>query len=61
MSDSQSPPDRRERQACWDSRDAYFSCLDANKVDVAGQEGRACLQPRKDFGRWCPLNARLRP
>ncbi len=25
-------PSRTERQKCWDSRDAYFTCLDRNEI-----------------------------
>lgn len=51
------PPDRNQRQACWDARDAYFACLDNLKVDVPGQEGRACLQPRQAFGSSAPTQS----
>jgi len=33
---------RRERTKCWESRDAYFACLDGVGVVKAGEEGEAC-------------------
>ncbi|TRM60407.1 cytochrome oxidase c subunit VIb-domain-containing protein [Schizophyllum amplum] len=33
---------REDRQKCWDSRDAYFACLDKVKVVKAGDEGDQC-------------------
>ncbi|KAK7055915.1 hypothetical protein R3P38DRAFT_2849572 [Favolaschia claudopus] len=37
-----SPPTREERQKCWESRDAYFVCLDRAGVVKPGTEGKAC-------------------
>ncbi|WRT65874.1 uncharacterized protein IL334_002825 [Kwoniella shivajii] len=31
-------PTREERNACWQSRDLYFGCLEKNKVLQAGDE-----------------------
>jgi len=33
---------RQERTKCWESRDAYFACLDGVGVVKAGEEGKAC-------------------
>jgi len=33
---------RQERTKCWESRDAYFTCLDGAGVVKAGEEGKAC-------------------
>lgn len=33
-------PTRQERKACWAGRDAYFDCLNANNVIIAGDENK---------------------
>lgn len=33
---------RQDRQKCWESRDAYFACLDKANVVKPGDEGTAC-------------------
>ncbi|KIM85098.1 hypothetical protein PILCRDRAFT_67011 [Piloderma croceum F 1598] len=33
---------RQGRTKCWESRDAYFACLDSIGVVKAGEEGKAC-------------------
>ncbi|KAK3990854.1 cytochrome c oxidase assembly factor 6 [Cladorrhinum sp. PSN332] len=39
-------PTRSERQRCWEARDAYFACLDANNIVDALKDdkkaGKAC-------------------
>ncbi|KAK4686937.1 cytochrome c oxidase assembly factor 6, partial [Tremellales sp. Uapishka_1] len=57
-SSSTSPPpapNREERKACWDSRDAYFSCLDRNGVAQAGSEEKkgVCGEERKGYEKRC--------
>ncbi|TDL25838.1 hypothetical protein BD410DRAFT_784871 [Rickenella mellea] len=47
------PPDRNERAKCWESRDAYFSCLDAAGVLVPGQEDGRCSAQRKSYDLNC--------
>ncbi|RKP31586.1 hypothetical protein METBISCDRAFT_13860 [Metschnikowia bicuspidata] len=27
------PPNKSQRKVCWDARDRFFACLDANKID----------------------------
>jgi len=53
MATGTTPPDRNERQACWDARDAYFGCLDEKGIIAPGDEGRACLVNKKAFERDC--------
>ncbi|KAK4226676.1 cytochrome oxidase c subunit VIb-domain-containing protein [Podospora fimiseda] len=33
-------PTRSERQKCWEARDAYFACLDANNIVDALKEDK---------------------
>ncbi|KAK9464666.1 cytochrome oxidase c subunit VIb-domain-containing protein [Lipomyces arxii] len=36
---------RHDRQLCWDARDEYFRCLDANKITtVATQDSSTCSE-----------------
>ncbi|GEM07585.1 cytochromec oxidase, subunit VIb [Rhodotorula toruloides] len=69
-STSGSAPDRSQRSQCWESRDAYFACLDKNGVQVPGQEGEGCktendMYKGKCAGSWsrmlgmCPSRADL--
>lgn len=37
------PVSRQSRTKCWESRDAYFACLDGAGVVKAGEEGKACV------------------
>ena len=48
-----SPPDREKRQKCWETRDAYFACLDRAGVVKAGEEKNACSQDRKRYETNC--------
>jgi cytochrome c oxidase assembly factor 6 len=44
---------REDRSKCWEARDAYFSCLDAAEVVVAGTEGSKCAGQRKLYEQNC--------
>ncbi|VDC04961.1 unnamed protein product [Peniophora sp. CBMAI 1063] len=44
---------RTDRAKCWESRDAYFACLDAHNVIVAGKEEGACNRPLKAYEENC--------
>ncbi|KAK3689639.1 cytochrome oxidase c subunit VIb-domain-containing protein [Podospora appendiculata] len=50
-------PLRAERQKCWEARDGYFACLDANGiVDALKDEkkaAKACKSEAADFERDC--------
>ena len=46
-------PSREERKACWDSRDKYFRCLDANNVPVAGDEKGVCAVEKEGYEKDC--------
>lgn len=50
-------PTRSERQRCWEARDAYFACLDANNIVDALKEdkaaGKACGVESAGFERDC--------
>ncbi|KAK1753052.1 cytochrome c oxidase assembly factor 6 [Echria macrotheca] len=50
-------PSRAERQRCWDARDAYFSCLDANGIFDALKEdkkaAKACGTQSREFEKDC--------
>ncbi|KAH7884827.1 cytochrome oxidase c subunit VIb-domain-containing protein [Phlebopus sp. FC_14] len=55
---SSSKPDvsaatRQDRKQCWDSRDAYFDCLDREGVLEAGQEGNACAKSKSRYEDHC--------
>ncbi|KAI0806026.1 cytochrome oxidase c subunit VIb-domain-containing protein [Irpex lacteus] len=47
------PVSRQDRQKCWDSRDAYFACLDGAGVVKAGDEGSACAGPKAQYEKNC--------
>ena len=51
--DTPDPTSRKDRQKCWESRDAYFACLDAHNVIVAGKEEGACNKPLKAYEENC--------
>lgn len=45
---------REERQSCWDTRDAYYACLDVAGVVVPGQESsKLCRAENKAFVKNC--------
>ncbi|EGN99411.1 hypothetical protein SERLA73DRAFT_182382 [Serpula lacrymans var. lacrymans S7.3] len=43
-SEQATPVSRENRQKCWETRDAYFECLDRVGVLKAGEEGKACAK-----------------
>ncbi|KAI0346257.1 hypothetical protein BDW22DRAFT_1324092 [Trametopsis cervina] len=47
------PASRQDRQKCWDSRDAYFACLDGAGVVKAGDEGTACTASKVQYEKNC--------
>lgn len=47
------PPTRQERQKCWESRDAYFACLDGVGVIRAGTEGKSCSAENRAYHETC--------
>ncbi|OCH89616.1 hypothetical protein OBBRIDRAFT_756339 [Obba rivulosa] len=47
------PVARQSRQKCWESRDAYYVCLDAAGVVAPGEEGNVCAAPKADYERNC--------
>ncbi|THV00546.1 hypothetical protein K435DRAFT_827968 [Dendrothele bispora CBS 962.96] len=56
-SDEPSAPTRQDRQKCWESRDAYFSCLDNVGVVKAGDEkskgSNVCASEGKGYEENC--------
>ncbi|KAF8344754.1 MFS general substrate transporter [Amanita rubescens] len=46
-------PSRQDRQQCWDSRDAYFACLDKVGVIKAGEEKDACAATKAKYEKDC--------
>lgn len=44
---------RQDRQKCWESRDAYFTCLDSVGVVKAGDEGASCSAQAAQYERNC--------
>ena len=44
---------RRERTKCWESRDAYFACLDGIGIVKAGEEGKACAVQAAQYEENC--------
>ena len=48
-----SPPDREKRRKCWETRDAYFACLDRAGVVRAGEEKDACSNDKKGYETNC--------
>lgn len=50
-------PDRVKRAKCWDSRDAYFKCLDENNIlDAIGNKDtaeKACGKESQSFEQNC--------
>ncbi|KZT73580.1 hypothetical protein DAEQUDRAFT_721644 [Daedalea quercina L-15889] len=47
------PASRNDRQKCWDSRDAYFTCLDGANVVKPGDESSVCDGPKAAYERNC--------
>ncbi|ESK95559.1 ymr244c-a-like protein [Moniliophthora roreri MCA 2997] len=48
-------PSRDDRQKCWESRDAYFSCLDRVGIVRAGDEqsSGACASESREYEQNC--------
>jgi len=50
-------PTRAERQRCWEARDGYFACLDANNIVDALKEdkkaAKACGKQSAQFEKDC--------
>lgn len=44
---------RQDRQNCWESRDAYFTCLDSVGVVKAGEEGSVCAKQKVKYDENC--------
>lgn len=44
---------RKDRQKCWESRDAYFACLDAKGVTKPGEEGTRCSVEQIQYDQNC--------
>ncbi|XP_022198897.1 cytochrome c oxidase assembly factor 6 homolog isoform X2 [Nilaparvata lugens] len=42
-------PTKSEREACWQSRDKYWECLDLN-----ADEAKQCLETRSVYENLCP-------
>ncbi|EPQ53935.1 hypothetical protein GLOTRDRAFT_62394 [Gloeophyllum trabeum ATCC 11539] len=47
------PPLRQDRQKCWETRDAYFDCLDRAGVIKAGDEGNKCAAENAAYQENC--------
>ncbi|KAF7303727.1 hypothetical protein MIND_00602300 [Mycena indigotica] len=47
-------PTRQDRQACWNARDAYYTCLDSAGVVRPGSEGpKVCRAENRVYERSC--------
>ncbi|KAI3406973.2 hypothetical protein KGF56_000266 [Candida oxycetoniae] len=52
-------PDKAERVKCWEKRDMFFQCLDANKIDNSldskelSKVNEKCGSAKKEFERDC--------
>ncbi|KAJ8453819.1 hypothetical protein ONZ45_g19556 [Pleurotus djamor] len=44
---------RQDRQKCWETRDAYYACLDKVGVLKAGDEGSACKAENLEYEKNC--------
>ncbi|KAI0064943.1 hypothetical protein BV25DRAFT_1822719 [Artomyces pyxidatus] len=56
FSSEKEPPNaasRQDRAKCWEARDAYFACLDASQVVVAGTEGSKCAVENRAYQQNC--------
>ncbi|KAI1792152.1 cytochrome oxidase c subunit VIb-domain-containing protein [Ganoderma leucocontextum] len=47
------PTSRKDRQKCWETRDAYFACLDGANVVKPGDEGNTCVEFKGAYERNC--------
>ncbi|TFK50174.1 hypothetical protein OE88DRAFT_1632346 [Heliocybe sulcata] len=52
-STNEDPPLRQDRQKCWETRDAYFACLDRVGVVKAGDEGKQCAVENAAYNENC--------
>ena len=52
-SETPDPTSRKDRQKCWESRDAYFACLDGANVVKPGDESNACAEAKGTYERNC--------
>jgi hypothetical protein len=44
---------RKDRTKCWESRDAYFACLDAQGILYAGKEKGVCTSENARYHENC--------
>jgi len=44
---------REDRTKCWETRDAYFACLDGVGVVKPGEEGNVCSAEQKKYEQNC--------
>ncbi|KAJ9088140.1 Cytochrome c oxidase assembly factor 6 [Entomophthora muscae] len=52
-----SPPTKSQRKFCWEARDNYFKCIDANKcVSIEDDKSENCAQLKKVFMEKCPAS-----
>jgi cytochrome c oxidase assembly factor 6 len=52
-SEESTAPSRQGREICWESRDAYFACLDKVGVIKAGEEKDACVTDKAKYEKDC--------
>jgi cytochrome c oxidase assembly factor 6 len=54
---SRDPPDRSERQRCWDARDAFYACLAQHGIEDSSREGEraasVCARQTRDLDAVC--------
>ncbi|KAF9048920.1 cytochrome oxidase c subunit VIb-domain-containing protein [Panaeolus papilionaceus] len=51
--EEESAPTRENRKRCWETRDAYFACLDKAAVVKPGDEGTVCNADKKLYEENC--------
>lgn len=44
---------KKDRKKCWESRDAYYSCLDKSGVLKPGEEGSSCKKELVEYEKSC--------
>ncbi|GBE90103.1 cytochrome oxidase c subunit VIb-domain-containing protein [Sparassis latifolia] len=47
------PASRKDRQKCWENRDAYFTCLDGAGIVKPGEEGSICAASKTAYEQSC--------
>lgn len=47
------PPNRTQRQRCWEARDSYYACLNALNIMSPGDEADKCSKEVKAFQSAC--------